>query len=388
MAVQPRLKPTLVPTPNALFPNNLTPSRDYLVRTVRRGIRDRTLRTTDLMLLIVHLREIGFDDVFFEWGSSVAHTRRNRGVLWKSAVDIWATHVYFSTVDWNNIDLRKLPIPLFEMFFWILDFLTNWQFRNDFIDLYPQEITRDEAKQTLNYLYGAPRQKDRRRPDEQSGFVLLVNEKTSDARDLAFVRRLIRLCEIDALNMTPKPMSGYVDLFERALRQLGAVPWKLDDEERTYLQLHFLICLHNTIIDLDYDFLGSVVAEPATPCGAMLSASAMGRNLSLDMAFYFRKDDGSLEQVDLESGDKRYPNLTYPIITTDLSEYEFLLESDDNILACLYNHPLAVKMYRGQPRLIALDRTNCVFPVTRDRTKPRLPRPNSIEDLVGTFTPS
>lgn len=327
-------------------------------------------------MLFLHLREIQFHEAFFEWGSSVAHTRRDRGTIWKDAVNIWAAHIYFAGINWNDLPLEKLPIYLFDMFFWVLDFLSDWQLANDFDDLYAGGITREEAKQTLSHLYGNPKQK--REPDEKSGFVFLVNKETSDLNDLEFVRRLIRLCDFDALNMTPRSMLYYVELFELALRRLGGVPWHLSLGEAIYLQLHFLVCLHNTIIDLDYDIFESVTGKSGAAYTAMLSASAMHKNLSLDIAFYYRDEQGALDQVDLESGDEKLPNLTYPVITTDLSEKIYLLENDENIIPCLYNHPLEVILHFGEPRLIALDRTNCSFPVTEDRTNPNRSESNDL----------
>ena len=397
MAVQPPLKRSSGNDPMELFRDNLTPSRNHLLHTVRRGITNRRLRTNDLMLLFVHLREIGFE-AFSEWGHSVAHIRRNRGALWKQAVDIWAAHIYFKELDWKSIPLARLPVHVFETFLWLIDYLSDWQFRTDFAHIYPHGITREEAKETLHHLYSRPaRPKNKRKPDEKSGFVFLVNEKTSDPRDLAFVRKLIRICDVDALNVPPVPMSEYVGRFENVLRRLGATPWRLNAQEKVYLQLHFLICLHHTMIDVDYDILRSVISKPITAYTpveessdsytAMIAVSAMRQNLSLDIAFYFREKNGSLDQVDLESGDTRYPNLSYPIITTDLAEHIFLVESDDNIRACLFNHPLDVRIHGGQPRLVALDRMNCPFPITRTRTKRRRPGSGDVKDFLETFAP-
>jgi hypothetical protein len=381
MSLEPRAPRVHGSRRTTLFHNNLTPSRDYLVRSIRQGITTRKLRTNDLLLLFIHLRELALDEFaeFIEWGNSVAHMRRDRGPLWKQAVDIWAAQLYFRDLDWRNIPLARLPTHVFETLLWLIDYLSDWQVRHDF-----GGITRDEAKHTLFHLYSPPRKpKGPRGQDERSGFVYLVSEQTSDPRDLAFVRQLIRFCDVDALNIPPAPMSHYVQLFQRALRLLGARPWKLDAQEQIYIQLHFLICLHHTIIDIDYDVLASVVDKPATPYTAMLCASAMHKTLSLDIAFYYREPNGNLDQVDLDSGDKRYPNLTYPVIATDLAEKRYLLESDVNILACLFNHPLAVRIHKGEPRLIALDRTHCPYPVRRTRTGLR--EGGAIADFIDTF---
>jgi hypothetical protein len=383
MAIEPPLKRRSVHQSPELFPNNLTPSRDHLLRMVRCGIRDRTLRPNDLMLLFVHLREIGFDEAFSDWGHSVAHVRRNRGALWKQTVDIWAAQTYFVNLDWHSLPVERLPVHVFETFFWLLDFLTDWQIRNDFADIYPDGINREEAKDILRGLYIYPSDsKNRRVRDDRSGFVFLLDEAARDPRELELVRRLIRFCDVDALNMPPTPMLTYVDLLERAFRKLGATPWRLNDQERIYIQLHFLVCLHNTMVDLSYDVLDSICSEPETPRMAMLAVSALRKNLSLDIAFYYRQADGSLDQIDLKSGDERFPNLSYPVINTDLAESEFLVESDENIAACLFNHPLDVIIYKRQPRLIALDRTNCPFRITADRTRPRRPGCGTLAEFL------
>jgi hypothetical protein len=139
--------------------------------------------------------------------------------------------------------------------------------------------------------------------------------------------------------------------------------------------------MHNTIVDVNCDLIGSVFGHPSRTYTAMLSASAMYDNLTLDIAFYYRDDKGNLEQVDLESGDERFPTLTYPVITTDLPEKKHLLESDENIRACLYNYPLEIKTHRGRPRLIAVERQRCPFPVTRNRASRR----EGMVDLLADF---
>jgi hypothetical protein len=366
----------------ALFPDNLTPQRDYLVRKVRRGIEERTLNNSDLMMLVLHLREMRFDPAFSDWGNSVAHVRRSKGAVWKQTANIWATHLFFINSDDEQISLRRLPVPIYETLMWVIDFLSDWQLKTDFDDLFPGGITRAEAKSTLEHLYSAPsspmEEKSNPASDPRVGFVFLVNERGCDPRDLVFVRRLIEFCDVDALNVPPKPMLFYVDIFERALRRLGIPRWRLDDGERTYLQLHFLSCLHNTIIAIDYDALGSLLGKPTSGFTAILAASAMQHTLSLDIGFYYRKPNGCLDQVDLQSGDERFPNLTYPVIVTDLPEQEYLLENDTNIIASLVNHPLDVVMYNRRPRLIALDRGNSEFPPTRNRAIPRRGDPTAL----------
>jgi hypothetical protein len=370
---------------NSLFPNQLTPQRDSLVRKVRAGIRDRTLNTSDLTLLILHLREIRFHPAFAEWGNSVAHVRRTRGVLWNQAVGIWATHLFFLGSRPSEISLKRLPLSVYETLFLAIDFLAEWQLQEDFRDIFPAGITRDDAKRTLAHLYGRPTlaRSNAAIPDPRAGFVFLFNERGCDPRDLAFVRRLIDFCAPDALNIPPQPMLTFVELFERALRRFGVPKWRLDEGERIYLQLHFLVCLHNTIIGIDYDALSSLLDQPSSKYTAMLAASAMRKNLSLDIAFYFRKPNGCLDQVDLHSGDERFSNLTYPVIITDLPEREYLLENDDNIIASLVNHPLEVIMYRRRPRLIALDRGNAEFPPTPNRAASRPDDPSALLKSLG-----
>lgn len=370
---------------NSLFPNHLTPQRDYLVRKVRAAILDRTLNTSDLTLLILHLREIRFHQAFAEWGHSVAHVRRTRGALWNQAIGIWATHLFFLGSQSSEISLKRLPLSVYETLFLAIDFLGDWQLLEDFRDIFPAGITRDDAKRTLAHLYGRPTltKNPADVADPRAGFVFLFNERGCDPKDLAFVRRLIEFCAPEALNIPPQPMLTFVELFERAFRRFGVPKWRLDEGERIYLQLHFLVCLHNTIIAIDYDALASLLDQPSSKYTAILAASAMRTNLSLDIAFYFRKPNGCLDQVDLHSGDERFPNLTYPVIMTDLPETEYLLENDDNIIASLVNHPLDVIMYRRRPRLIALDRGNAEFPPTPNRAVPRRDDPSMLLKSIG-----
>ena len=362
-----------------LFPHNLTPVREHLFRKVRKAIRDQTLQTSDLMLLLLHLREIKLHEDFFEWGSSVAHSRRNRGTIWQDAVDIWATHAYFAQHKSKPPPLKRLPVWLFNSFFLLIDHHSEWQLEKDFGDLFSGKADREELKATLRHLYAPPKQK--RDATERGSFVFLVHETANSPDDLRFVRRLIKFCDSNALNVPPRPMSEFVSIFESALQKLRVTPWRLTPVERRYLQLHLLVCMHNTIVEVDYDLIASVLERPSRAYTAMLSVSAMYDHLTLDIAFYYRDVKGNLEQVDLESSDERFPTLTYPVIATDLPEKSFLLESDENIRACLFNHPLEITMHREKPRLIALERHRCPFPPTKNRAGGR----QGAEPLLASF---
>ncbi|HUP77079.1 MAG TPA: hypothetical protein VM260_00870, partial [Pirellula sp.] len=188
MAIQPRRHCKLAQTAQELFPDNLTPSRDHLVRRVRAGISQGTLHPSDLMVLFMHLREFGFHAAFSDWGHSVAHVRRDRGALWNEAMNIWATQIFFGHCEASSAPIANLPVNVFDTLLWLLDFLSEWQIRNDFIELYPDGITRDEAKAVLRSLYvDRGDLKKRNLADRQPGFVFLVSEQV-EARDLSFVR--------------------------------------------------------------------------------------------------------------------------------------------------------------------------------------------------------
>jgi hypothetical protein len=92
----------------------------------------------------------------------------------------------------------------------------------------------------------------------------------------------------------------------------------------------------------------------------------MDDTLGLDVAFYQLEDGRYLEQANIRSPDK-WERFRTPLITTDLDEKKYLLESDPNIRACLFNHPLEVRRDRVNPVIVALNRQNARFKATRSR---------------------
>src|ERR1700730_13928992 len=62
----------------------------------------------------------------------------------------------------------------------------------------------------------------------------------------------------------------------------------------------------------------------------MLDVSSMGHTLSLAIAYYYLEENKHLEQGNINRTG-RFPLYSYPLVSTELDERIYLLESDQNI---------------------------------------------------------
>ena len=344
-----------------LFPNGLTPQRSYLLRQTRERISRCSLRTADLQLALLHFREMKLGDWLFESASSIAHATRNQGVFWSWGLNVWATHVFYEFLDKERMDVSTLPLDVFNSIREVIDRRPEWQLEEELSDLYPLGISKAEVLATLDYLY--TRKRERR---SEPVFVQLASKGGNADEDLRLVVRLVRYCEPFALQIPPAPIEPIVDDVDSAFGRLLPDHRAFRRSERVYLQLHLLVCFHNTLLEIRNDVFKALTRSDAPARQAMLSVSAMDDNLALDIAFYYRDSRGHLEQEDLRSPD-RFERFRAPLVGTELPENRYLLESDLNIRCCLYNHPLEVRNRAGKPMIVALERSNAMYRPTRPR---------------------
>src|SRR5258706_12975537 len=130
-----------------LFKHYLTPQRRHLVQQVRRGIRNQSLRTTDLQVCLLHFREAGLGDELSEWGSAIAHVKRNRGAHWTWALGICATQIYYDHLDPYQPSVTPLPLVVFNTIVGLIQGTEDWQLRTDF------GKPKEELLAILHHLY-------------------------------------------------------------------------------------------------------------------------------------------------------------------------------------------------------------------------------------------
>lgn len=307
---------------------------------------------------------MGFGGWLSESASSIAHVRRNQGILWSWALNVWATHLYYQNLDKHALDVSVLPLDVFNTIRGLITNRDEWQVVDELSHVYPQGISKTELLATLDHLYVVKREKGR-----EPAFVRLVSTKGNFEEDIRLVKWLVLYCEPMALSIPPASMDELVDEVERAFKQLGIPGRSFTKSERTYLQLHLLVCFHNVLLDVRSDVFNAITHQDPPHREAMLSVSAMDDTLGLDIAFY-HLDGGVLDQSDLRSPD-RFERFRCPLVTTDLDESAYLLESDQNIRCCLFNHPLEVRKRSDRPVIVALQRKNAQFKPTFSRYEPR-----------------
>jgi len=173
-----------------LFRYELTPQRKWLLSQTRERIARQALHNADLQLCLLHFRELKLSPWLFETGSSIAHARRDQGILWSWALNVWATHLYYQSLSTREFDAGVLPLDVFETICELIETREEWQLANDLSDIYPNGVSRAELIATLRHLYVKRRERGR-----ISAFVQLVSRKGTPDDDLRFVERLVRYCE-------------------------------------------------------------------------------------------------------------------------------------------------------------------------------------------------
>jgi hypothetical protein len=314
----------------------------------------------------LHFREAKLGDWLYESGSGIAHARRNQGILWSWALNVWATHLYYQNLDRHELNVSVLPLDVFNTIYGLIERRQQWQLEDELSHIYPAGISRTELLATLSHLYEIKREKG-----GEPAFVQLVSKGGNFEEDIRLVKFLVFYCEDMALAIPPTPIDEIIDEIDRAFRQLKISDQRLTEDERIYLQLHLLVSFHNSLIDVRSDVFKAITHEEPPNHEAMLSVSAMESTLGLDIAFYCLRDRKYLDQADLYSPDKseRY---RWPLVATALDPEVFLLESDLNIRCCLFNHPLEVQKQKdGSHVIVALERHRAEFKPTRWRSGPR-----------------
>jgi hypothetical protein len=95
----------------------------------------------------------GFKDIWvFESGSSIAHTRRNQGVLWSKALDVLTTHLYYQELDPEKVKIDILPLNIFQTIKLLLKEGEERQLANELSDIYPSGISKTELIFTLDHM--------------------------------------------------------------------------------------------------------------------------------------------------------------------------------------------------------------------------------------------
>jgi hypothetical protein len=346
-----------------LFPHGLTPQRKFLLSDTRERISRRTLRTTDLQLALLHFREAKLGgDWLKESASSIAHVRRNQGILRAWGLSVWGTHLYYQNLKRHDLNVSVLPLDIFETICWLIEDREEWQLQEELDDIFPHGITKRELLATLRYMY-----QEKSERGNNPAFVQFVSKGGNPAEDIRVVRRLVLYCEPIALAIGPRPMDEIVDAIDECFRQTVTTR-RFTKQERAYVQLHLLVSLHNVLLDIRSDVFKAITNEDPPNREAMLSVSAMDETLSVDVAFYFRRSSKYLDQDNLYSPD-RFERFRCSLLRTSLSEEKFLLESDVNIRCCLFNHPLAVRKHPAKDYhvIVALQRRNAEFKPTRSR---------------------
>ena len=351
---------------SALFPHALTPQRRHLLQQTYERIGRRSLRTSDLQLTLLHFREAKLQGWVWECASSIAHVMRDQGIFWAWGLSTWATNLYYQRLDRQNIDVSLLPMDVFTTVRHLIEAREEWQLCDELSHIYPAGVSKVELLATLDHLY-------REKPEKggEPAFVQLNSRGGHFREDMHLMRFLVSYCEQMALSIRGMPIDPIVDAIEEAFRFLAIARRRFTPTERTYLELHILVSLHNVLLNIRRDVFKSIAHEEPPSRQAMLSVSAMDSTLTVDVGFYFWEGT-HLEQDNLFSPD-RFERFRCPLIQTSLDEETFLLESDMNIRCCLFNHPLEVRKHPTEEHyvIVALERQSAGFRTTKSRRGPR-----------------
>lgn len=332
---------------SSIFPGNLTPHRRFFVSKFVDAVRKRTLTTADVQLIFIHFRETTKGFEFQEWGSSVAHAKRNQGWIWRSAIEIWSTHVYYTNLDRTNFRIDLLPSDIFHT---VRNYLED-TYESNLIYLF--DAPRSELIATLDHLYSAPNEK--KRGDEKSAFYQLSSKRGVTKEDEAMIRRIILSVEDYALNIPPRPLAEIVTALEEGLRSQVDVSKPFSESDRRYLQLHCLVAFHSTLIDIKTQAIKELTGFEMKGKQPLVFVSGYEEVITLDLGF-FEMDNGYPEPTSLCSPHRnlasgKLERFYYPLVASDLKTSTYLAEPSVDIRLTLYNHPIRVAS-RGRKNVI------------------------------------
>lgn len=158
-----------------------------MLAQVRDRISRGTLRTSDLQLSLLHFREAKLGGTWLrESASSIAHVKRDQGILRTWGLRVWATHLYYENLKRNDLDVSILPLDIFDTIRWLIEDRAEWQLQEELDDIYPCGVTKEELLATLGHLY-----RDKPEKGGEAAFVQLVSRGGNPAEDITLVRRLV-----------------------------------------------------------------------------------------------------------------------------------------------------------------------------------------------------
>lgn len=326
-----------------------------------RTVRNRTLHTSSLQLMFLQLREILKSGEFWELGSSVAHARRDQGHFWKEAISIWATNQYYENLDPRDVRIDQLPLDIFLAISKLVKNLDEKQLSDLLRNVFPHGITKREVFQTLHYLYAEPKKKGKLR--EKEAFVYLIDPKGVSLEDKRLVANLVVEARSIALNLGPVSIAESISDMEQHLAEFGVLEEPFTDADREFLQLHWLVANHCTIIDIKPGAFKKVTGRELGPIQPMLFVSCMEDEISLDLGF-FEDDGGVMEPMFLEKYDYPFEHVKAcyrPVYISSLNADHFVRETDKETRLTLYNHPIRVMKSKGRHYIVVGDRHRAQF---------------------------
>lgn len=352
----------------SIFKHQISPQRRRLLQRFVQQVRTRKLRTEDLMLVLVMLRELTSDDALFEWGSAIAHGTRDQGETWQMTVELWATQIYYRSMSADDIKLTPLPVPVFETIKSYVNYLTQRQidllFENDILGISKQDIVA-----TLDHLYSRGKRRGRR-SDPGQAFYFLVSPRGIPDEDRLMLGLLIRRTVEYALNEPPIDLAAVVEAMARGLKRLGLVKRTFGDRDTEYLLLHLLCAFHGTLISIDAKNFAELTGNKRGDVQPMLFVSSMSNQLTLALGFFEHHKTLGYESVDLVDS-SGHVKMFHDVAITHLNSDSRIFESTADIRLCLFRHPIEVVRWRGKFGLIAHERENSPFAIYRSRWTPK-----------------
>lgn len=326
----------------------LIPQQRYEFETFVRQMKSRHMKTNDLRYVLVLLREITREIEFVEWGSAIAHVKRNQGWLFQNAISIWATHVFYESLNSQNVRLSPLPADIIDAIISHLEDLSSREIYNLYGHLVSQGTTANEIIATINHLYSRPRFRRKRR--EIEAFYHFVCEAGIDESDEFLLKYLVRHIEDKALSIGPRPLSEIVMSIEQAICLLGVEDCSLNQDDKDFLQLHLLVALHGQVIDINPREFQCLTGHPLGVHKTILFISSVEDVLTLDVGFFEQDEYGAFQPAPIRRSHSifRVERFSYPVISSNLSPEVCLAETDENVRYSLHDHSVKVVKKNGR----------------------------------------
>ncbi len=328
---------------------------DFELHSFLNRLASGELRTPDLRSAMMIFRQrSGRESALVEWADSIAHQKRNRGVLFDAVANLWievfGVNAFFRSPGNRDEPPEQIPAIVFNKLVELVQSPAFGKGDAGVKFLYPEGCPAEEIVASLRYMY-QQRRRSKKEDARPSDPFRLVSKEDVNPDDLHLMRYLSELLENSHWGSPPFHIDEIIDEIASILHHLVGCDPRDVGRHSDLLSLHFLCAFHLIEVDL------KDLTTPDTR--AHLSVDVTRSNhLSLNVALY-QIEGRDWDQIELNH-ERRHPEATAshtysrPFLVTDLLAKDYLDsdEFDEGDWVTLFGKAIAVSSNSARPTIV------------------------------------